>query len=112
MKNTGILLAALFLAGCASSSGYKTQEDGVVVKVQTSNKNDVKNVRLQVVNDKVIHVSATPESKFSEEESLIVIPQEGDVPAFTVTENGDQVVLSTALLKATIVHRPFLSMWL
>ena len=102
MKNTGVLLVALFLAGCASSSGYKTQEDGVVVKVQSPTQNDVKNVRLQVVNDKVIHVSATPESNFSEDESLIVIPQQGQPTAFTVSDNGDQVVLSTALLKASV----------
>ena len=86
MKNTGVLLVALFLAGCASSSGYKTQEDGVVVKVQSPTQNDVKNVRLQVVNDKVIHVSATPESNFSEDESLIVIPQQGQPTAFTRSE--------------------------
>ena len=93
MKNTGIFLAALFLTACGSSAGYKTEKDGVVVKVQSEHQNDGKNVRLQVVNEKVIHVSATPENKFSDAESLIVNPQEGSQNAFTITENGDKVGL-------------------
>lgn len=102
MKNTGIFLAALFLTACGSSAGYKTEKDGVVVKVQSEHQNDVKNVRLQVINDKVIHVSATPENKFSDAESLIVIPQDGSQTAFTISENGNQVVLSTSVLQASV----------
>ena len=102
MKNTCIFLTALLLTACGSSAGYKTEKDGVVVDVKAAHQNDVKKVRLQVVNNNIIHVSATPDKRFSDEQSLIVIPQEDKSTKFTVTENGNEVVLSTATLKASV----------
>ena len=56
MRNTLILLAALLLCAC-SSTGYKKQADGVVVRVNPQSPSEAKTVRLQVINDKIIRSS-------------------------------------------------------
>ncbi len=100
MKNTCLLLAAFVFASCAKP-GYEQTADGVVVRLDPKQKEDVRMVRLQVINDKVIHVSATPDRKFSEEPSLIIVPQEA-ATLFKVEATDGTVVLSTAQLRATV----------
>ena len=80
VKNTSIcILASLFLASCAGS-GVKQTSDGVVVTIPQQEQTDVKQIRLQVKGEKLIRVSATPENKFSDRESLIIVPQESHTP--------------------------------
>lgn len=81
---------------------YEKTADGVIVKLEQKQSNDLKMVRLQVINDKTIHVSATPEDKFSEEKSLIILPQTGKTPSFLLENKNGTVVLSTKNLKAFV----------
>ena len=76
MKNTHwLLIAGLFFASCASS-GYERTDEGVLIRLDQKESTDSRLVRLNVVNSKIIHVSATPKKSFSKEKSLIVVPQE------------------------------------
>lgn len=101
MKNTYLVLAVLLLASCAKT-GYEKTDDGIIVRIEQQQPTDVSAVRLQVVNDKVIHVSAAPEQKFSEEPSLIIVPGQTQPPEFTIKEEGGRVVLSTASVHASV----------
>ena len=101
MRNTFILVAALLLTACGSPR-YKTHADGVVVNVQSQSPNETQKVRLQVINDKIIRVSATPDKEFKDEASLIVIPQEKGKKTFNVEEKDNHVILSTPSITATV----------
>ena len=70
-------------------------ENGVVVEVKQQQPTDVRKVRLEVMGEKLIHVSATPEKEFSKEQSLIVIPQQNKTD-FKVEEQGDEVTVKTS----------------
>ena len=88
-----LLLAGLALNGC--SWDYKQNEKGVTVKVQQPVEGGPALVRLEVLGDKIIHVSATPEKKFADNESLVVLPQ--TQPAdFAVSEKDGVLSVSTA----------------
>ena len=101
MKNTHwLLIAGLFFASCASP-GYERTDEGVLIRLDQKESTDSRLVRLNVVNSKIIHVSATPKKSFSKEKSLIVVPQE-KFSDFSVEEKNDEVVVSTADLKAVV----------
>ena len=102
MKNTSIcLLAGLLFMSCVKP-GYEKTADGVIVNLKQEKNTDLKRVRLQVINDKTIHVLATPEDKFSEEKSLIIVPQTGKIPSFQLESKNGAVALSTKSLKAFV----------
>lgn len=98
IKKVLCLAVYLFaLMSCHTSSWEKTAE-GIIVRPDHSDSNAVRQVRLAVVNENVIHVSATPD-KFSEEPSLVV----EKIPCTTswqVTEEKGEVILQTPALKA------------
>ena len=95
------LLAGLLLGAC-SGRMYEETENGVIVKVRQSGDTGVRLVRLQVMGEKLIRVSATPERKFADPQSLIVIPVKEQVP-FTVAGQGDTVTLSTGEVCASVL---------
>ena len=101
MKNTLILLAAIMLCAC-TPTGYKKQADGVTVHVNPKSPQDAKQVRLQVINDKIIRVSATPDREFVDEASLIIVPQEQGATAFDMVEKEGKVILSTQSIQAEV----------
>ena len=65
------------------------------------NENGVRKVRLQVWGDKIIRVSATPDSKFAEDESLVVLKPESSTK-FEVEETDSTVSLVTSAVRATV----------
>lgn len=94
------LLAAALLAAC-SGGGYQKTDNGVIVEVKQQQPTDVRKVRVEVMGEKLIHVSATPERKFTDTRSLIIVPQQEKTP-FTVEEQEGSVSVKTALLCAVI----------
>jgi len=102
MRNIFIyFLAGILFMSCAKPDFEKTA-DGLIVHLKKEQSFGLNQVRLQVINDKIIHVSATPDDKFSDEKSLIVVPQTGKQAPFTVEEKNNCAVLSTASLKAFV----------
>lgn len=83
----------------AKKAGYERLKDGVVVTAP-----DAK-VRVRVINDKIMRVSATPEQEFKADSSLVVLPKfQGNVnnPQFAVTEKKGAVEVATSQIKAVI----------
>lgn len=98
-----VLSALVVLAFAACSSGvYQKTENGIIVRVQQADTQTPKFVRLQVMGEKIIHVSATAEDKFADPQSLIIVPQETKTD-YTVTEQGDTLILSTQSVKAHVL---------
>ena len=99
--STLIFTSFLLLFGCSTSS-YKKTKEGVIVRIEHAKTNEVHNIGLQVVNDHVVHVSATPKKKFSTEKSLIIVPDLTYSSEFDVTEDSQFVTLSTFVLDVKV----------
>ena len=102
MKNIFCCLLPGLLFGACANKGYEETGDSVIVKVQQEVTGGPRLVRLQVMGDKLIRVSATADSKFADPQSLIVVPQEKQIP-FAVMQNGDTITVSTEEVKASVL---------
>lgn len=103
MKNKNIhlsLFAGLLLAAC-SVPQYQLTDDGVILNLKHEKKEGANKLRLQVLGDELIHVSATPDKDFPKDSSLIIVPGLKTVP-FQVDNAGDSIMLSTSRLKVMV----------
>ena len=96
-----VLPAFLALASCAERE-YKILEDGVVVNVREPVAGGPQKVRLTVMSDKVVRVTATPDKSFHDRNSLIIIPDANIEAGFDVRNHKDEVTLQTASLSAIV----------
>ncbi len=103
LKHTSVcLLAGLLLTACAGG-GYEKTAGGVVVSLDQQHPTDVRKVRVEVMGEKLIRVTATPEKEFSDSESLIIVPEvKTPKTDFVVAENETDVTVSTAQLQAIV----------
>lgn len=95
-----LLLAGLLLASCAGK-GFKQTEKGMIVELKQNAPTDVRKVRLEVVGEQLIRVTATPDKDFLRDSSLVVVEQPAQTP-FKVIDKGDSVALSTTRVTATV----------
>lgn len=96
------VILMLVVASCGTTS-YKKLKDGIVVRVKNKVDNTEQSVRLQVVTENIVHVTAIPGTKFSEVKSLMIIDKLPKIPDFTVKQNGDTVILKTNALNAEVL---------
>jgi len=101
-KKLHFLFAAMVLAGCSSSKQYQTIDGGIVVNVKSSNTTDVKKVRVQVLGDELIHISATPENEFPKDSSLIIVPGIKNTAFKVEKSKNDSVTVTTSRLKVMV----------
>lgn len=99
--NCLFLLVSLFLFSCTNKI-YEETHNGVIINLNQDHSSDVKKIRLQLINDKIIHVSATPENHFSDEASLIIIPQSKDKVPFFIEETDSFLILKTNALNVSV----------
>lgn len=97
---TFVLLTAI-ITSC-STTPYKIIKDGVVVCVVNKAENQKVSVRLQVVNEKVVHVTAVPGTEFSDIESLMAVKQPSNKTPFTIEGSDSIVKLKTSKLTAEV----------
>ena len=101
LKNTSAcLFAGLVFAACASN-GYQQTENGVVVELNQQQPTDVRKVRVEVMGEKLFHVSATPEKEFSKKKSLITVPRQ-EQTNFKVEEQGNDILVKTSQVCAIV----------
>lgn len=95
-----LCLAAFLLTFLSCSSSWQKTSDGVILHLNAKDNEATKGVRLQIISPEIIRVTATPDV-FSNEESLVVqkLPQPTD---WTVSEEGNLLVLETSALKAYV----------
>ena len=102
MKTKLTFLSFIAFAVLSACSGAVRQdENGVTVKVRQPVENGPALVRLEVMGEKLIRVSATPEKKFADPQSLVVLPV-AEKTAFEVTQAGETVTVSTSEVKANV----------
>jgi alpha-D-xyloside xylohydrolase len=91
-----LLVAAL--AGCATTPAVEQTADGVIV---TPAEGPAARVRLQVMNERIIRVTAIPTGTFDLPSSLQVVATSGGA-AFRVAQAEDVLTLSTARARAAV----------
>ena len=87
MKNAFLCGCLLLLAACSSNT----------VKVNT----EAGTVRLQVITPQIVRVSVSPDGKFRDRQSLMVLPQEGCTD-YTLTRGEEETTLETGALKVVV----------
>ena len=95
-----ISAVGLLLLACTPERVEKT-DLGVTVNLSPTTENSVRKVRLQVLGDRIIRVSATPDRKFAEDNSLITVPQKSPTE-YAVTETDSTVSVITSSVIATV----------
>lgn len=94
----GAVIASSFAYCLANKRVVSRYPDGISVKTPSGL------VRLKVINDRIIRVSATPEKDFADSRSLIVLPV-GGTTGFTVSEVKDSIYISTSEIRAAVAGR-------
>jgi alpha-D-xyloside xylohydrolase len=95
------VLAATTLVSCLDKE-YKILDDGVVVNVREPADGGPQKVRLTVMSDHVVRVTATPDKSFHDRNSLIILPDANRDAGFVVRNHKDEVVLQLASLSAFV----------
>lgn len=96
-------IAALLLscAAIANAASYTKSTNGITVKLDNQADDAVKLVKLQVINDNIIRVVATPEAQFPTKKSLIIVPQKAKAN-YTVEEDGNAVIVKAKNVQAVV----------
>lgn len=96
------LISLVFLAFTACNTSYKKLSDGIQLKI-SDNTGNIQSLRLQVMNEKIIRVSAVPGTSFPEDKSLMLVDTAARKTAFEVAEIGDTVLLKTSEVWACVL---------
>ncbi len=109
MRTLHLQLSACFITAFISSTLFSVAQptidktgNGIIVHVNSPTPGSAKTVRLQVVSDNIIRVTATPAPGFSQDTSLIIVYKDGSNHAFTTTQNKDTVYVKTKALTASV----------
>ena len=95
------LSAVVFLSSCSQQVWEKTAK-GVLIHPRMKTENGAKTISLEVVNDQIIRVQASPVNQLTQTKSLCVVDQQTPVAPFEVLEQNDSLILSVAKLKAAV----------
>ena len=104
MKPTKTLLvsAALILGAMgAQAADFVQNGNYLTVQLKQHQNYGPSQIRLQVVNDRIIRVQATAEQSFRSKQSLIIVPQKGKAN-YKVEEQGDDLIITTAAMRAVL----------
>ncbi|MDR1527375.1 MAG: DUF5110 domain-containing protein [Dysgonamonadaceae bacterium] len=105
-----IFLAATGLGLCiilwtCTSSPVDKEDDGIIIRLKSSDKNPVKLIRLQVITDDIIRVSVSPTDKFSTKRSLIADYSPVLKKEWFYSETETDILLQTATLSVSISRK-------
>lgn len=98
--NCIILLFALFTS-CGKQTPVQQLEDGIIVKLDEQT-TQVKQIKLQVISDKIIRVTASPCDTFSRAKSLMILPELKNTAKWKSEASADKVSLITNSLRVNV----------
>lgn len=96
-----IAVLVLFMVGCSTSRVVEKSDDGIIVHL-TEKGTQGKLIRLNVLEDDIIQVIATPADSFSTRTSLMVVPQSGKRVDWQLEETESEVTIKTAALHVSV----------
>jgi alpha-D-xyloside xylohydrolase len=95
------LLIILFFCQYGAAQSFKKMAGGVIVYPAAVGEKDAKAVRVTVVTDRIIRVTASPSKEFAATKSLMVFPAKSS-PVWKLVEKGNNVELQTERLNAVV----------
>jgi alpha-D-xyloside xylohydrolase len=98
----GSLFLLLFVAMSCHVGKYDKISDGIIVHLKAKTGSITQSIRLQIVNEDVIHVSASPNRSFSDVKSLMVEENKHSTVKWDIEEKGDTAILRTSKLNVKI----------
>ncbi len=102
LSKTLMISAVLFLSASGlQAAGFSQNGNYLTVQLKQHQTNGPSQIRLQVVNDKIVRVQATAEQSFKDKQSLIIVPQTSKAN-YKVEEQGDNLVVTTAAMRAVL----------
>ena len=104
MKPTkALLVSAAWILGTMGVQAADFVQNGNYLTVQLKQHQNYgpSQIRLQVVNDRIIRVQATAEQGFRNKQSLIIVPQNSKAQ-YKVEEQGDDLIITTAAMRAVL----------
>ncbi len=95
------LPVAIALAGCGAqaATGWERAGDGIVVRPSAEG---AAGVRLQVVSDRIIRVTADPNGDFERSKSLMRVERQGAAPEFETSEADGRLRVLAAGISAEV----------
>jgi alpha-D-xyloside xylohydrolase len=105
MYRLRIIVLLIFITSLISCSGSPLTKikDGVIIHFNSDGVSTSGTIRLQVITDDIIRVSATPDKTIPEFSSLITSYQNTKTEGWQVAQKGDSVILSTATIRAIVL---------
>jgi alpha-D-xyloside xylohydrolase len=106
MRKFSLLLpATVMLFTMCSQTIWEKTDDGVIIKLRSGSSDIPKQMKLEIINDEIIHIIASPVRSFSEEKSLCVIDDDRPITQFNVKQKQDTLIVSTdrVMVKVSIV---------
>ncbi|MDD4968925.1 MAG: glycoside hydrolase family 31 protein [Paludibacter sp.] len=102
-RNKIIVLFFTFatLVGC-NGANYQKISNGILISMKQATTKDAKTICLQVVNDDIIHVTATPSGKLSDTPSLIATYTPSENSTWNVSQEKNNVILQTKTTKTIV----------
>ena len=101
LKNLLFATTVAFLSFSCAPKDYSVKGNTVTVKLRSPEEGGPAQVRFQVLGEKLIRISATPDQKFNDRKSLVVLPVK-EKTSFTVTAEDGLVKVATAAVTATV----------
>lgn len=95
-------IAMMIGTGGCSSGPVERTDSGIVVTLSPSAPDEVRKVRLTVYNPSLIGVSATPEKRFADSQSLVIDKVHDPSTHFTVEQDDSTATVVTDSLRASV----------
>lgn len=103
MKRLLLILSVLIIIfPSCSRSRWELKDNGVFVRPLSSAPGIPKLMRIEVLDDGIIHVTAGPQEEFFGDTSLCVIGPAAPAPAFTAVEEADTLVISAPQVRVKV----------
>ena len=99
---TAVILLLSTITTLAQSDNYSKLSDGIIINSKSTAKNDARIIKVQVVTDNILHITASPVDSFVAEKSLMVLDATRPAVKWNVQETNGIIVLSTESINANI----------
>jgi len=101
MKNLLTIILIAFIGFSCTTKNWESGENGVIVYPENVSGNAARAIRITPLGEGIIKVSASATKSFSDEQSLVVLPDVKPVE-YLVKEDGDMLILSTTKTKVEV----------
>ena len=97
-----LLLSVVALFVSCNAVAFQKKTDGVVISLKKNSPDLARSIRLQVITDNIIRVTATPEDKVTDQKSLITSYTQTQTKGWNIQQSGNNVILKTSRLRAVV----------